>query len=190
MNSWIAYCLALPVLVTAGLAQADTSAPLPEDSIYHLNSEWLTQDEQQISLPQLAGKQRIISLVYTHCTHSCPTIVAAMQQIERQLPEQVLENTGFVLVSLTPGSDTPEILKQFAEKRKLSPSRWTLLTGDPQDVRALAMALDVRYKRSEDDEVAHSNVFTLVDAQGRMVFQETGEMGKVESVIERMTGEN
>lgn len=118
--------------------------------------------------------------------HTCPTIVATMQNIEKQLPEEVLANTEFVLVSLTPNSDTPKVLKEFAEKRRLDPKRWTLLTGDKQDVRSLAMALNVRYKKSEDNEVAHSNVFTLLDEKGRIVFQEVGDINKVDETVAKI----
>ena len=190
MNRWPLRSLALLLTLVGGLVHAESPAPLPDDSVYHLNSQWLDQDSKSLPLASLAGKQQIVALIYTHCMHSCPTIVAVLQQIERQLPEEVLADTGFVLVSLTPGSDTPATLKTFAEKRQLSPTRWTLLTGDPQDVRALAMALNVRYKRSEDNEVAHSNVFTLLDAEGRIVFQETGDMAKVESAVKRIAGDN
>jgi len=190
MNTWSLRGLAVLLMLFASATRAESPAALPDNSVYHLDGEWLTQDSKPVSLASLAGKQQVISLIYTHCMHSCPTIVSAMQQIERKLPEKVLANTGFVLVSLTPNSDTPAALKEFAEKRELSPARWTLLTGDPQKVRALAMALNVRYKRSEDNEVAHSNVFTLIDAEGRVVFQETGDMAKVDGAVKRIGGDN
>lgn len=182
--------LAVLLMLFVSTVHAESPTPLPDNSVYHLGGEWRNQDNTAMPLAALAGKQQVISLIYTHCLHTCPTIVAVMQQIERKLPAKVLANTGFVLVSLTPDSDTPETLKEFAGKRKLSPARWTLLTGDPQQVRALAMALNVRYKRSDDNEVAHSNLFTLLDAEGRIVFQETGDMANVDSAVKRIAGDH
>ena len=187
MNRWFKTGLAILVLAFSIQSIAETSEQsLPDDSIYHLNNEWVTQDEQTINIKSFAGKRQLISLIYTHCMHTCPTIVATMQNIEKQLPEDVLANTEFVLVSLTPNSDTPKVLKEFAEKRKLDPKRWTLLTGDKQDVRSLAMALNVRYKKSEDNEVAHSNVFTLLDEKGRILFQEVGDINKVDETVAKI----
>lgn len=187
MNRWFKTVLAVLVLVFSIQSNAETSEQnLPEDSIYHLNSEWVTQNDETINIQSFAGKRQVVSLIYTHCMHTCPTIVATMQNIEQQLPVDELENTQFVLVSLTPGSDTPKVLKEFAEKRRLDPKRWTLLTGDKQDVRSLAMALNVRYKKSEDNEVAHSNVFTLLDEQGRIVFQEVGDINKVDETVSKI----
>lgn len=190
MKKWFLFSfVALIAAMTSTSYAGDQQKGLPEDSIYHLNSEWVTQDEQTININSLAGKRLIISLIYTHCMHTCPTIVATMQDIERKLPQEELANTEFVLVSLTPASDTAKVLKEFAEKRKLSPERWTLLTGEPQDVRSLAMALNIRYKKSEDNEVAHSNVFTLLDEQGRIVFQEVGDINKVDEAVAKIVGQ-
>lgn len=187
MKTWLRLsCVALLATLISTANASEENKDLPDDSVYHLNSEWMTQDDQTINIKSLAGKRQIISLIYTHCMHTCPTIVATMQNIEKQLPEEVLANTEFVLVSLTPNSDTPKVLKEFAEKRRLDPKRWTLLTGDKQDVRSLAMALNVRYKKSEDNEVAHSNVFTLLDEKGRIVFQEVGDINKVDETIAKI----
>lgn len=187
MNKWfkISVTVLMAAMIGKGHAE-DAQTTLPEDSIYHLNSEWITQDEQTINIQSLSGKRQMISLIYTHCMHTCPTIVATMQNIEKKLPQEVLDNTEFVLVSLTPGSDTAKVLKDFSDKRKLNKDRWTLLTGDPQDVRSLAMALNIRYKKSEDNEVAHSNLFTLLDEQGRIVFQEVGDINKVDETVAKI----
>jgi len=159
---------------------------LPGDSIYQLQSEWTTQNNTKLHLKELSGKTQIVSMIYTHCLHTCPTIVATMQALERKIPEAQRRKYGFVLVSLTPESDTPAVLKEFAKSRKLDEKRWTLLTAKSGDVRNLAMALNVQYKNMEDNEVAHSNVYTILDEQGRFIFQEIGDISKVDSVIERM----
>ncbi|HEY9031011.1 MAG TPA: SCO family protein [Kangiella sp.] len=190
MNKWLQVSFVILTFALSGQAYTDDSkVSLPDDSIYHLDSEWVTQDEQTINIQSLSGKQQMVSLIYTHCMHTCPTIVATMQNIEKKLPQDVLDNTEFVLVSLTPASDTAKVLKDFAEKRKLNQDRWTLLTGDPQDIRSLAMALNIRYKKSDDNEVAHSNVFTLLDEQGRIVFQEVGDINKVDETVARIVSQ-
>ncbi|MEM0514814.1 SCO family protein [Pseudoalteromonas sp. YIC-827] len=170
----------------AGDSAGALTAELPGDSIYHLNSQWQTQDNQALNLAALQGKKQLVSLIYTHCLHTCPTIVMTMQQVQQSLPAELQNDVGFVLVSLTPDSDTPEMLKSFAERRKLTPDHWTLLTGDSQDVRALAMALNIKYQKSDDNEVAHSNLMTLLDEQGRVVFQEIGDVEKAKPTLKRI----
>lgn len=159
---------------------------IPEDSVYQLGSEWTTQDEESLNIEQLKGKKQVVSLIYTHCMHTCPTIVATMQEVQKSLPKNEQDRVGFVLISLTPGSDTPEVLKSFAKRRKLDLKSWTLLTGSSQDVRSLAMALNIKYKKSDDNEVAHSNLMTVLDEQGRVLFQEIGDIDKATETVERI----
>nr|WP_306288192.1 SCO family protein [Pseudoalteromonas sp. WY3] len=79
-----------------------------------------------------------------------------------------------MLVSLTPDTDTPAVLKEFAQSRKLNLQNWSLLTGTPQDVRSLAMVLNIKFQNIDNNEVNHSNLMTGLDEQGRIKFQELG----------------
>ncbi|MFT5452012.1 MAG: protein SCO1/2 [Enterobacterales bacterium] len=162
------------------------AAELPTDSIYQLRSKWITQDNTQLQLKKLSGKQQIVSLIYTNCLHTCPTIVSTMQEIERGLTLAEKKTIGFVLISLTPESDTPKVLKAFAEKRQLNLEHWILLSGKNMDVRSLAMALNIKYKTVENNEVEHSNLLTVLDPQGRILFQQIANIDKSEQVINRL----
>ena len=54
------------------------------------------------------------------CTRRhCPTIVSTMQSIEKKLSEDEKQDVGFILVSLTPDTDTPEVMRESAQKRNL-----------------------------------------------------------------------
>jgi protein SCO1/2 len=79
-------------------------------------------------------------------------------------------------VSLDPARDDVERLAGYAAERALDPSRWTLLTGSDADVRDLAATLDVRYRRVTPEDLAHSNLITLLDGEGRVVRQASGRM--------------
>jgi len=162
------YLVAVFLLIVAPLLHAD----YPGDSVYLLDSEWRTQDSKKIHLRDLAGKKLILSMTYTSCQHTCPTIVSNMQSIEKSLSETDRDNFRFVLVSLMPKSDTPEVLKNYANKRGLE--GWTLLSGHDDDVRMLAMVLNVKYKVVAGDEIFHSNLITILDDQGRIEHQITG----------------
>ena len=164
----IRYSVAVLLLIIAQLLHAD----FPGDSIYLLQSEWRTQDAEKIYLSDLAGKKLVLSMTYTSCQHTCPTIVSNMQAIENNLAETDRDNVRFVLVSLMPQSDTPEVLKTYANKRGLK--GWTLLSGHEDDVRMLAMVLDIKYKAVANNEIAHSNLITILDDQGRIVRQING----------------
>lgn len=162
------------------------SQTVPRDSVYQLNSIWLDQDGNERTLSSFSGKKQVLSLIYTHCLHTCPTIVSTMQSIEMKLSETEKQEVGFILVSLTPDSDTPEVLREFAQKRKLSANSWSLLTGSEEDVRSLAMVLDVKYQNVQDNEVNHSNLITGLDNKGRIKFQEVGVMDSADKAMEKL----
>lgn len=177
----LGFCL-LPTHITA----SSISNGLEKDSIYQLSSTWIDQNNTPFQLKSLLGKKQIVSMIYTHCMHSCPTIVATMQAIEEQLSASKNNKVSFLLVSLTPESDTPKVLKSFADNRKLSPENWTLLSGNVSDVRGLAMALNIKYKSTGENEVAHSNLLTALDEQGRILFQQIANMNNIQQIIERL----
>ena len=157
-------------------------ADYPENSIYQLNSMWLTQFSQSMALRELAGKKIVLSMTYTSCQHTCPTIVSNMQAIENQLSEAENNEVKFVLVSLMPTTDTPEVLKAYAEKRSLD--GWLLLSGNDEDVRTLAMVLDVKYVPAGEAEISHSNLITILDTQGRIGHKIQGASVNLNSVLE------
>jgi len=110
-------------------------------------------------------------MIYTHCTATCPLAVSELKRIAALDPD-----VRFVLVSLDPARDDVSRLADYAAERALDPSRWTLLTGSDADVRDLAASLDVRYRRVTPNDLAHSNLITLLDREGRVARQASGRM--------------
>jgi protein SCO1/2 len=102
-----------------------------------------------------------------------------MKRIEREASDA---DVGFVLVSLDPARDSSGRLAAFAREHGLAADRWTLLGGGDDDVRELAAALGVRYRRLSPAELAHSNTLTLLDASGAVAYQRAG-LGDVDETV-------
>lgn len=156
---------------------------LPSDSIYQVGGIWQTENNQSIQLQSLAGKQQVIALIFTGCSNSCPVIVESMRRVESKIPVNMRNKIGFVLVSLTPDTDTPKMLKAFAEKKGLNPN-WMLLRGNNELVRTLSNALNGRYKVAKDGDVAHSNTVTLLNNQGQIQIQASGTFTSIKPIME------
>jgi protein SCO1 len=143
-------------------------------SIYALDDEvWLDQDGRERALGSLEGRVQVLAMVYTHCYHTCPQIVADMKRLEA-MTEDLEGDVGFVLVSLDPDRDDPERLTRYAEGIGLDPARWTLLMGSDDETRALAALLGVRYRQEADREIAHTNELTVLGPDGTIVHQRKG----------------
>ncbi len=140
-------------------------------SLYQLESIWSTQDDEEVKLKALRGRIRIVAMTYTSCEVACPRIVASMKKIQREVAS---DHVGFVLVSIDPKRDTPATLQAYANKMDLDESDWTLLTSKSDNVLELAALLGVRYKAMPDGEYAHSNIISVLDKSGVLVYQQNG----------------
>ena len=94
----------------------------------------VTQDGREVAFYSDVLKDRVVlvSVVFTHCTDSCPTQTAKMAAV------QALVGAGntalrFVSISVDPERDTPAALAAYAANFGAGPN-WTFLTGRKDDV--------------------------------------------------------
>ena len=167
------------------MSDIGADAPLSGHSVYQVASPWTDQHGTERTLSDLRGRPQVIAMVYTHCGSACPRIVGDMKRLEGAHPE--LE---FVLVSIDPDRDTPGRLREFAEGSRLG-DNWTLLRGADDDLLELAAVLGVRYRRINDEEFMHSNVITVLDAEGKVAYRQEalGELDGTFAAVERLLAE-
>ncbi len=141
-------------------------APLPDTSIYQLESTWLDQSGQETSLADGRGTVTMVAMIFTNCSYACPRIMADLAGIEAGLSPDELARVNWLLVSMDHERDLPEVLAAYAQKHELDTERWTLLHGDAGAVREIAATLGVRYKKNPGGDYAHSNLISVLDADG------------------------
>lgn len=152
----------------------DGLSQLPENSIFHLTSEWKNQDNESLLLKDLRGKTLVVVMIYTSCKTACPILVGKMKQIESQIDRKYIDDVNLVLVSIDPETDTPEHLKEFTIKNDMTGPQWNFLTSNEDDTQILANVLAMKYKRIDPIDFSHSNIITVFNPQGEMVSQEEG----------------
>ncbi len=143
-------------------------------SVFELGSKFLDQNGVDVSLQDVSGETSVVAFIYTNCTATCPLIVGALKRIESALSDQELSKVRFILVSIDPDRDTPGRLADWARDTRLDLNRWTLLAGDDATIRELAVSLDARYQTLANGEIAHTNGFSVIDEQGRVVHHQPG----------------
>jgi len=123
---------------------------------------------EKVPLNDLKGKVWIADFIFTNCGGSCPIMSSTMANFQEQLKD--VKNILLVSFSVDPERDTPEVLRQYAELYKASPSRWLFLTGDKNKIGYLtregfhlAIAAD---SSSAVEPIIHSTMFVLVDREG------------------------
>ena len=176
-----AFALLLMLLPYTALA-----APLPDNSIYHIESPWLDQDATPLMIGDLRGKVQVMAFIYTYCEHSCPVILSRLQRLESSLSAAQLTDVNFLLVSLDPQRDTPAVLQRYALDKSLDTQHWRLLNGAADDVLALSALVGVRYQPMdmEGKDIAHSNMITVLDPFGRVFYQMQGLAADPELVLQ------
>jgi protein SCO1/2 len=63
-----------------------------------------------------------------------------------------------------------------------------MLRGNPDDTRELAALLGVNYRKDASGQFAHSNLITVLNGAGEIVFQQPGLNLPPEDVIESLKG--
>ncbi len=152
----------------------EAPAAFTDKSLYQLDSLWTTDKNRQIKLTQLSGRPQVVAMFFANCQFACPIIVNDMKRIEAALPAELRVRVGFALVSFDSKRDTPAALADYRRAQKLPAERWALLRGRPDDVLELAALLGIKYKEDARGQFAHSNVITVLNAQGEIVHPQTG----------------
>jgi protein SCO1/2 len=143
-------------------------------SIYNLPSEWTTQDGKNIELKSLNGNVLVMVMIYTSCKSACPRLVADMRNIEAKLNEKTKKNVKLILVSIDPVTDTPQKLKSFAIANKMDNYPWLFLRSTEDNTREFAAILAVNYKQISPMEFSHSNIISVFNPKGELIYQQEG----------------
>jgi len=160
-----------------------------DNSIYQLESEWITQSGEKFSIGILKGKPVVLTMFYASCTYACPILINDMKRIEASIDSDELKNYKFVLFSIDPEKDKPEVLAAVVKKNNLDTKRWTLLTGSKDDVMELAALIGFKFKKDEKG-YSHSNLITFINDEGEIVHQQVGLNQDITSAAEKLLSMN
>lgn len=157
-------------------------AAFTKESIYQLDARFTDDSGRPFAIGTLRGRPVVLDMFFTSCGYACPLTVTDMLAIQNRLPEGLRSRATFVLVSFDAAHDTPEVLAKYRAERSLN-AQWILLHGDEGGVRELAALLGVKYKQDAAGAFSHSNILTVLDTQGEIVYQRTGLNGGINEVI-------
>jgi len=163
-----------PKAVPSCCAKVEPAAAFSDKSLYQTESKWTTDANKQIKLADLKGRPQVMVMFFASCQYACPILVHNLNRIEAALKPELHGKVGFTLATFDTRRDTPEALAKFRATRNLSPTNWTLLHGESDDVLELAALLGVKYKEEATGQFAHSNIITVLNADGEIVHQLVG----------------
>jgi protein SCO1 len=163
------------------------AAPLAARSLYQLDATWTSDEGQPVKLATLRGQPVVLAMFFATCEYACPVLVHDMQRLRELLPAGLREQARFVLVTFDVERDTTAALKAYRERAGLDANTWTLLRADADTVQDLAMLLGVKYKQDARGQFSHSNLITVLNAEGEIVHQRAGLMGDMSDAAKAVT---
>jgi protein SCO1/2 len=138
------------------------------------NGKFVDQNGRTRTFGSFKGSTVVITFIYTLCPlpDFCPLMdrhFVSIQQAIKNAP--ALKKVHLVSVSFDPSTDTPPVLKKHARELKADETRWTLLTGDRDDIDRFAARFGLSVSRAQNDErnITHNLRTAIVDAEGKLV---------------------
>jgi protein SCO1/2 len=135
--------------------------------------ELIDQHEQSFSPERLRGKWSFVFFGYTYCPDICPTTLATLTAVVKQLKNDPrgLANIQVVFVSVDPQRDTPDLIEVYL---KYFNEAFLGVTGVPQEIDALIHQFGAAYVREPETKpgeylVSHSSSIFLVDPHTRLL---------------------
>jgi len=99
-------------------------------------------DGKPVSLRDgLGGEEPVLlNFIFTSCTAICPAMSATFMQVQDSLGDEI-GRVRMVSISIDPENDTPDRLKEYAERFHAG-AQWKMLTGSAEDSIAVQRAFD------------------------------------------------
>jgi protein SCO1/2 len=136
-----------------------------------------------LTLAALRGRPVLVTFAYAHCETVCPLIVHEVVRAGEQLVDR---KPYIIVITLDPWRDTPSRLSTIARQWEL-PDDASVLSGPVPDVEA---ALDrwgvARTRDSRTGEVTHPQVVYVLDGDGRIAYNVTGDADAIAQLVRRL----
>ncbi len=170
---------------TSAVHKTVTTTPIPATSIFNVTDTFQTQNKKDFVLASLSGKPTVVAMIFTNCGYACPRLTSDMKNIAGKLKDR--DKVNFMLVSFDTERDNPDQLQWFAKKMGLG-ADWILLHGSESSVRTLSVLLNVQFEKDAEGNFSHSNLITVLDKNGVLVFQKEGLEGDYAEMVGKIEG--
>lgn len=131
--------------------------------------EFVDQNGDTITNKDYEGKVYVAEFFFTTCPSICPRMNRNLVQIQNTFNDY--ENFGVASFTINPDHDTTEVLKKYADNYGITNPDWHLMTGDQEEIYALAnigFNIYAGENPNVDGGFEHSGNFALIDKNGFM----------------------
>ena len=130
--------------------------------------EFTNQNNIQITTRDFKDKVYVVEFFFTTCPTICPIMNSKMLALQNEFIEN--SNFGIASISITPEFDTPEVLKEYADRQGAKHKNWHFLTGKSEEIVYDLSNKGFKLYAGKGDEnhggFEHSGLFALIDKDG------------------------
>ena len=123
---------------------------------------------QRRTLADFKGKVVAVFFGFTHCPDACPTTMAELGSVARELGPDA-SRFQVLFVTVDPQRDTPEVLKQYVPA--FNPA-FLGMSGSPEDISRTAKEFKVYFQKQQQA----SGNYTMDHSAGTFVFDKQGRL--------------
>jgi protein SCO1/2 len=158
-------CCAALVSVACHRAATEKLPVLPIGGDFALTDH----NGRHFDLSSLRGKAVVMLFGYTSCPDACPTTLSKLSSVYQRLGDDA-KHVKVLYVSVDPGRDTPEVLKEDLSSFQVDALG---LTGTKAEIDKVVALYGAEYEIIPTPDsaakytVAHSTTLYALDAQGR-----------------------
>lgn len=133
------------------------------------------QDGRLLHFADFRGKTVLLSFVFTRCPDPtiCPAISGKFLYLQQHLDPS---RYHLAEVTLDPAYDSPAVLKRYGTSFDVLGDRWSLLTGEPEQMKTLADRFGISSIAAGPGNYIHDDRLVVVRPDGRIstILETTG----------------
>lgn len=165
-ENMIVHSPSLPYMGEFDIVEKEKDGKIYYDTVYHKIPafSFINQDGKEMTEKDVAGKVYIADFFFTTCPSICPKMSNTLFLVQEGLKEE--SNFSILSHSIDPDYDSPEKLKEYAQKYAANTKVWQFLTGDKEAIYDICENAYMAYAKkdpSAEGGYVHSGFLILVD---------------------------
>ena len=126
-----------------------------------------------VRLSDFSDKVVILHFIYANCPDVCPLHSQKIAAIQASINDGSMKDlVQFISITTDPVNDTPDVLRDYADRHGFDQSNWVILTKQPDQAedttRLLARDFGLEFTMTADsDMMMHGAVTHVLDIGGR-----------------------
>ena len=164
---------------------ATSRGPMRTEELKHI--ELTDQDGKTFSLDDLKGETLLVNFMFAGCTSICPVQTVGLRRVHNEMQlDPKKDRIKLLSISIAPMSDTPKLLKDFAQRFEIDKPSWRFAVTSQAHTDELSEQFGVGVKPLEGDQLDHRSLLYLINHEGVMIQQYRGNVVDVERLKDEL----